>query len=121
RAFGGRGKAGGDGGALHEREFLRARGAGAGPQPDFALLEIHRRATVGARVGHGCSQKQTLAPSLHRPAARLIKYAPNAGSVRKGDRRRMSVNRRKWDESVPLHVASDDYDVPAFLQGTSTL
>jgi len=33
----------------------------------------------------------------------------------------MSVNRRKWDESVPLHVASDDYDVPAFLQGTSTL
>jgi len=41
--------------------------------------------------------------------------------MRKGDRRRMSVNRRKWDESVPLHVASPLYDVPAFLRGASTL
>ncbi|MGD0588910.1 MAG: methyltransferase domain-containing protein [Thermoplasmata archaeon] len=38
-----------------------------------------------------------------------------------GDRRRMSVNRRKWDESVPLHVASDSYDVGSFLRGKSTL
>lgn len=37
------------------------------------------------------------------------------------DRRRMSVNRRKWDESVPLHVASRAYDVPSFLRGQSTL
>jgi SAM-dependent methyltransferase len=37
------------------------------------------------------------------------------------DRRRMVVNRRKWDESVPLHVASRVYDVPSFLQGRSTL
>jgi len=33
----------------------------------------------------------------------------------------MGVNRRKWDESVPLHVASKEYDVPAFLRGRSTL
>jgi SAM-dependent methyltransferase len=33
----------------------------------------------------------------------------------------MTVNRRMWDESVPLHVASPDYDVPGFLEGRSTL
>lgn len=33
----------------------------------------------------------------------------------------MEVNRRKWDESVPLHVAAPSYDVPAFLRGKSTL
>jgi SAM-dependent methyltransferase len=33
----------------------------------------------------------------------------------------MDVNRRKWDESVPLHVAAPSYDVPAFLRGKSTL
>lgn len=33
----------------------------------------------------------------------------------------MSVNRRKWDESVPLHVSSAMYDVPSFLRGRSTL
>jgi len=33
----------------------------------------------------------------------------------------MGVNRRKWDESVPLHVASPSYDVPSFLRGKSTL
>jgi SAM-dependent methyltransferase len=37
------------------------------------------------------------------------------------DRRRMFVNRRKWDESVPLHVTAPSYDVPAFLRGRSTL
>jgi SAM-dependent methyltransferase len=41
--------------------------------------------------------------------------------MRTGDRRRMGVNRRKWDESVPLHVASASYDVPSFLRGRSTL
>jgi len=41
--------------------------------------------------------------------------------VRKTDRRQMNVNRRKWDESVPLHVASNSYDVPSFLRGRSTL
>jgi len=41
--------------------------------------------------------------------------------VRKDDRRRMTVNRRKWDESVPLHVVSPSYDVPSFLRGRSTL
>jgi SAM-dependent methyltransferase len=41
--------------------------------------------------------------------------------MRAGDRRRMSVNRRKWDESVPLHVASPSYDVPSFLQGQPSL
>jgi len=50
-----------------------------------------------------------------------MKPGPTGESVRKGDRHRMSVNRRKWDESVPLHVASADYDVPAFLRGRSTL
>jgi SAM-dependent methyltransferase len=29
----------------------------------------------------------------------------------------MAVNRRMWDESVPLHVASRDYDVPRFKKG----
>jgi SAM-dependent methyltransferase len=33
----------------------------------------------------------------------------------------MNVNRDKWDESVPLHVASPLYDVPAFLRGRTTL
>lgn len=33
------------------------------------------------------------------------------------NRRRMEVNRRSWDESVPLHVASRSYDVPAFKRG----
>jgi len=33
----------------------------------------------------------------------------------------MNTNRRKWDESVPLHVASPSYHVPSFLQGKSTL
>jgi SAM-dependent methyltransferase len=41
--------------------------------------------------------------------------------VRKGDQRRMSVNRHKWDESVPLHLVAPSYDVPAFLRGRSTL
>ncbi|MFZ1022809.1 MAG: methyltransferase domain-containing protein [Thermoplasmata archaeon] len=41
--------------------------------------------------------------------------------MRQNDRRRMNVNRRKWDESVPLHVASASYDVPSFLRGKSTL
>lgn len=33
----------------------------------------------------------------------------------------MTVNRHKWDESVPLHIAAPSYDVPAFLRGRSTL
>jgi SAM-dependent methyltransferase len=33
----------------------------------------------------------------------------------------MAINRRKWDESVPLHVASRSYDVPAFRSGRTTL
>jgi SAM-dependent methyltransferase len=41
--------------------------------------------------------------------------------VREIDQRRMAVNRRKWDESVALHVASPSYDVPAFIGGRSTL
>jgi len=43
------------------------------------------------------------------------------GRVKASDRRRMNVNRRKWDESVPLHVAAPSYDVPSFLRGRSTL
>ena len=31
------------------------------------------------------------------------------------------VNRRHWDEAVPLHVASDMYDVGGFKAGTSKL
>ncbi|MCI4340142.1 MAG: class I SAM-dependent methyltransferase [Thermoplasmata archaeon] len=37
------------------------------------------------------------------------------------DRRRMATNRLKWDESVALHLRSEDYDVPSFLRGRSTL
>jgi SAM-dependent methyltransferase len=33
----------------------------------------------------------------------------------------MSVNRRKWDESVPLHLRSPAYDLSSFLHGRSTL
>jgi len=33
----------------------------------------------------------------------------------------MAVSRRKWDESVALHVASASYDVPRFLRGASSL
>lgn len=33
------------------------------------------------------------------------------------NRRRMATNRRMWDESVPLHVASQSYDVPGFRRG----
>jgi SAM-dependent methyltransferase len=33
----------------------------------------------------------------------------------------MTVNRRMWDESVPLHVASESYDVPRFKKGWSPL
>jgi SAM-dependent methyltransferase len=46
---------------------------------------------------------------------------PDARFVRKSNRQRMDLNRRKWDESVPLHVASPSYDVPSFLEGKSTL
>lgn len=41
--------------------------------------------------------------------------------MKAADRRRMAVNLRKWNESVPLHFASETYDVPSFLKGTSTL
>jgi SAM-dependent methyltransferase len=44
-----------------------------------------------------------------------------ARTVRAIDRRRMEVNRRKWDESVPLHMDSPDYDVPSFRRGRLTL
>ncbi len=33
----------------------------------------------------------------------------------------MEVNRRHWDELVPIHEASSFYDVPSFRQGRSTL
>jgi SAM-dependent methyltransferase len=33
----------------------------------------------------------------------------------------MTVSRQKWDEAVPLHVASELYDVPAFLRGRNPL
>jgi SAM-dependent methyltransferase len=39
----------------------------------------------------------------------------------RGQREAMETNRRRWDESVPLHVASDFYDVAAFRAGQSTL
>ena len=45
----------------------------------------------------------------------------SAELVMQKDRGRMNINRRKWDESVPLHVASASYDVPSFLRGKSTL
>jgi len=41
--------------------------------------------------------------------------------MRAGDRRRMTVNRAWWDESVPHHVAARSYNVPAFLRGATTL
>ncbi len=41
--------------------------------------------------------------------------------MRATDRRRQTVNLAKWDESVPLHVASPSYDVPGFLKGRNTL
>lgn len=41
--------------------------------------------------------------------------------MKPGDRRRQAINLAKWDESVPLHVASPSYDVPSFLQGRNTL
>jgi SAM-dependent methyltransferase len=50
-----------------------------------------------------------------------MRARPNARFVRQNNRRRMNINRRKWDESVPLHVASPSYDVSSFLQGQSTL
>jgi 2-polyprenyl-3-methyl-5-hydroxy-6-metoxy-1,4-benzoquinol methylase len=31
------------------------------------------------------------------------------------------ANKRKWDKATPFHVASDFYDVPAFLNGKSSL
>jgi SAM-dependent methyltransferase len=37
--------------------------------------------------------------------------------MRRSDQQRMGVNRRMWDESVPLHVASPSYDVPRFKKG----
>ncbi len=33
----------------------------------------------------------------------------------------LALNRALWDERVPIHVASDFYDVDAFLAGASTL
>jgi SAM-dependent methyltransferase len=41
--------------------------------------------------------------------------------MRAADRERMGVNQQKWDESVPLHVASSSYDVPSFRRGRTTL
>jgi SAM-dependent methyltransferase len=41
--------------------------------------------------------------------------------VKNVQRQLMEVNRRKWDESVPLHVESPLYDVPTFRRGRSTL
>lgn len=62
-----------------------------------------------------------LAESVHAHPHGVIGARPNAVSMRQDDRRRMNTNRRKWDESVPLHVASASYDVPSFLRGTTTL
>lgn len=33
----------------------------------------------------------------------------------------VAINRRKWDERVPLHLESAFYDVPGFLAGASSL
>jgi SAM-dependent methyltransferase len=33
----------------------------------------------------------------------------------------MAINRRKWDEAVPLHLSSASYDVDSFRRGRSTL
>jgi phthiocerol/phenolphthiocerol synthesis type-I polyketide synthase E len=41
--------------------------------------------------------------------------------MQRADQRRMEVNRWKWDESVPLHAASRDYDVPGFKRGANPL
>ena len=41
--------------------------------------------------------------------------------MRAADQRRMTVNRRMWDESVPLHLASRSYDVPGFRSGRNPL
>ena len=41
--------------------------------------------------------------------------------MRRGDRQKMAVNRRKWNESVPLHVVAPSYRVDAFLRGATTL
>lgn len=41
--------------------------------------------------------------------------------VRKIDRERMQVNRRYWDEVVPVHAASEMYDVQGFKAGRLTL
>jgi len=37
------------------------------------------------------------------------------------DREAMETNRRHWDEVVPIHVASADYDVAAFKAGRTSL
>ena len=47
--------------------------------------------------------------------------ASHSISMDSANRHRMAVNRRKWDEAVPLHVASPVYDVPSFKAGRSTL
>lgn len=41
--------------------------------------------------------------------------------MRKADRELMEADRKMWDESVPLHVASRLYDVPGFKAGRVTL
>lgn len=42
-------------------------------------------------------------------------------SVGPTDRERREANRAKWDERVPIHMASEYYDVPAFRAGAPAL
>lgn len=41
--------------------------------------------------------------------------------VEKEDRERMAINRRYWDEVVPVHAASELYDVEGFMAGALSL
>jgi 2-polyprenyl-3-methyl-5-hydroxy-6-metoxy-1,4-benzoquinol methylase len=41
--------------------------------------------------------------------------------VRETAKHRMETNRRRWDESVAHHLASEEYNVPAFKRGRSSL
>ena len=87
----------------------RARGAGGGGQAPARAAPRHRalRRRAGGRLPGRRAAGRARLPSVPAPAH--------------PERLMSELNRRWWDERVPIHVASDFYDVEGFKAGRSAL
>ena len=101
------------------RACCRSRPGGGWLRPAFeALAEAVRRARRAA-ARHRALRRRAggrLGDGRAADRARLPAVAAAADPERVSD-----LNRTWWDERVPLHVASDFYDVEAFKAGANTL